>query len=327
MIQVRRIYALAPALLVAMAGCGGETPQPTAPAAAAPMALQTGAPPATPAAPTPPESDVVSAGPTPLDEDDDSTADLKEYHRHHHHGGFAMFIAMSLDSLNVDPDQSAEIVKIQTDMRTKMQPAHDAEKKLLTVLADGIALGKIDVGKVQSATKQVSDAAGGIHDALTDSLNHLHAVLTPPQRAALVDKVEAHFAVWTQATSEDETAERDAHGGHLGALAKDLELSPLQVEKIRATFKASTTAAPVHFNRIQSEEHLRAFGEAFASDKFDAKTLSTGGAANAQIATWGAARTVRFYEAVNPSLTLDQRAKLATSLRRHANYKSTETGT
>jgi len=238
-----------------------------------------------------------------------------------------MFIAMSLDSLNVDPDQSAEIVKIQTDMRTKMQPAHDAEKKLLTVLADGIALGKIDVGKVQSATKQVSDAAGGIHDALTDSLNHLHAVLTPPQRAALVDKVEAHFAVWTQATSEDETAERDAHGGHLGALAKDLELSPLQVEKIRATFKASTTAAPVHFNRIQSEEHLRAFGEAFASDKFDAKTLSTGGAANAQIATWGAARTVRFYEAVNPSLTLDQRAKLATSLRRHANYKSTETGT
>jgi Spy/CpxP family protein refolding chaperone len=208
-----------------------------------------------------------------------------------------------------------------------MQPAHDAEKKLLTVLADGIASGKIDNGKVQSATKQVSDAAAGVHDAVTDSLNHLHAVLTAPQRAALVDKVEAHFAVWTQTNSEDESAERDAHGGHLGALAKDLELSPLQVEKIRADFKASTAAAPVHFDRVQSEEHLRAFGEAFASDSFDAKTLSTGGAANAQIANWGAARIVRFYEAVNPSLTLDQRMKLASSLRRHANYKSTETGT
>jgi Spy/CpxP family protein refolding chaperone len=321
---MRRIYTLAPALLVAMVGCGGETPQPAAPAAAPPMAAQT----ATPPAPTPSESDVVSAaGPTPLDEDDESTADLREYHRHHHHGGFAMFIAMSLDSLGVDPDQSAEIVKIQADMRAKMQPAHDAEKKLLTVLADGIASGKIDVGKVQSATKQVSDAAAGVHDAVTDSLNYLHAVLTPPQRAALVDKVEAHFAVWTQATSEDESAERDAHGGHLGVLAKDLELSPVQVEKIRANFKASTTAAPTHFNRIQSEEHLRAFSEAFASDNFDAKTLSTGGAANAQIATWGATRTARFYEAVNPSLTLDQRAKLASSLRRHANYKSTETGT
>jgi Spy/CpxP family protein refolding chaperone len=327
MIQMRRIYALAPALLVAMAACGGETPQPAAPAAAPPMAVQPSTPPAAPPAPTPSESDVASAGPTPLDEDDESTTDLKEHHRHHHHGGFAMFIAMSLDSLSVDPDQSAEIVKIQTEMRAKMQPAHDAEKKLLTVLADGIASGKIDNGKVQSATKQVSEAAAGVHDAVTDSLNHLHAVLTPPQRAALVDKVEAHFAVWTQANSEDESAERDAHGGHLGALAKDLELSPLQVEKIRANFKASTAAAPVHFNRIQSEEHLRAFGEAFASDNFDAKTLSTGGAANAQIATWGATRTARFYEAVNPSLTLDQRTKLASSLRRHANYKSTETGT
>src|SRR5271165_2777655 len=187
MIHMTRSYTLAPALLVAMVACGGETPQPTAPAAAPPIAVQAAPPPA----PTPSESDVVSAGPTPLDEDDESTADLKESHRHHHHGGFAMFIAMSLDSLNVDPDQSAEIVKIQTDMRAKMQPAHDAEKKLLTVLADGIASGKIDVGKVQSAANQLSGSAAGVHDAVTDSLNHLHAVLTAPQRAALVDKVEA----------------------------------------------------------------------------------------------------------------------------------------
>ena len=326
MIHMRTVYALAPALLLAMAACAGETPQPATPAAAPPVAVTTSAaPPAPPPAPTPSEADVASAGPTPLDEDDDATADLKEHHRHHHHGGFAMFIAMSLDSLNVDPDQSAEIVKIQTDMRAKMQPAHDAEKNLLTALADGIASGKIDKGKVEHATKQMADAAATVHDAVTDSLNHLHAVLTPPQRAALVDKVEAHFAVWTQATSEDESA--DAHGGHLGVLAKDLALTPAQVEKIRTSFKASMAAAPVHFNRIQSEEHLRAFGEAFASDNFDAKTLSTGGAANAQIATWGAARTVRFYEAVNPSLTLDQRAKLASALRRHANYKFTETGT
>ncbi len=128
MIHMRTVYALAPALLLAMAACAGETPQPATPAAAPPVAVTTSAaPPAPPPAPTPSEADVASAGPTPLDEDDDATADLKEHHRHHHHGGFAMFIAMSLDSLNVDPDQSAEIVKIQTDMRDKMQPAHDAE--------------------------------------------------------------------------------------------------------------------------------------------------------------------------------------------------------
>ncbi len=281
----------APAGLLATAvGCGSNTAPAASPAS-----------PASPAAPAAPgaSADVAPAGSTATEEEDESMADLKEHHRHHHHGGFAMFIAMSLDSLGTTPDQDAAIKKIQADMRAKMLPAHDAEKSLLSTLADGVAAGKIDQAKVAAAIAQVSSSAAGVHDAVADSLNQLHAALTPPERVALVDKVEAHIDVWRQANSEDEPAEKDAHGGHLGKLTKELGLSPDQVEKIRASFKSSGASAPAHFDATEAEAHLKAFGAAFESDTFDAKTLTTGGPANAHIATWGATRMVRLYAATS----------------------------
>jgi Spy/CpxP family protein refolding chaperone len=303
MIRNRWIFGLAPVVLAVAAGCGGSTPPAAAPGGSA---------------------DVAPAGTTPAGDDDEAMADLKEHHRHHHHGGFAMFIAMSLDSLGTSPEQDAAIKKAQADLHAKMQPAHDAEKNLLTTLAAGVAAGNIDPGAVNAAVAQVAAAAAGIHDAVADTLNQIHATLTPPQRAALVQKVEAHLHVWRDSNSEDEPAATDAHGGHLGRLAKELALSPDQVEKIRASFKASMGGSPAHFDAQEAEAHLKAFGTAFASDAFDAKTLTTGGAANAHIATFGLTRMTRFYEAVTPVLTADQRTRLADTLRRHANYKRTQ---
>ena len=306
MARMRWMMGLAPAVVALAVGCGGSSAQPNTP---------TGT------------TDVAPAGSVATDDQDDSTADLSEHHRHHHHGGFAMFIAMSLDSLGTTPEQDDAIKKIGADLRTKMQPAHDAEKALLLVLADGVAAGSLDQAKVDAAIAQVTSASAGVHDAVADSLNQLHGVLTPPQRVALVDKVEAHLHVWRRANSDDEPADKDAHGGHLGKLAKDLGLSSDQVEKIRASFKASIGGSKVHFDSAGAEAHLKAFGAAFEADSFDAKTVTTGGPANANIASWGSTRMATLYEAATPVLTADQRTKLADQLRHHANYKRTATET
>jgi Spy/CpxP family protein refolding chaperone len=324
--RTRWMHGLAPAVLVMIAGCGSSTPPPAE--APEPAASQATTPAASASAAASAEADFAAAGPAEADaEDDESSADLKEHHRHHHHGGFAMFIAMSLDSLNTTPEQNAAITKIQAEMHAKMQPAHDAEKGLLSVLADGVGAGKIDRAKVDAAIAKVSSTAAGVHEGVVESLNQLHATLTPEQRTALVDKVEAHFEVWHEANGEDEPAAKDAHGGQLGKLAKELALTPDQVEKIRTSFKTSIGGGKVHFDSSEAEAHLKALGTAFEAETFDAKTLTTGGAANAHIATWGATRMARFYEAANPVLTPDQRKKLAESLHRHANYKRTETET
>jgi Spy/CpxP family protein refolding chaperone len=309
----------------ALVGCAGEnatngpvaTATPATTATAAPATTVTAAPAETPApTPAPP----VEAASSP--EDEASSADLGEHHRHHHHGGVMMFIAMTLDSLGVSPEQQAAVEKIQGDLFAKMEPAHVAEQKVLNVLADGIAAGKINNAKVDVAIGALKVASAGLHKACVESLNQLHAALTPEQRATLVDKVEAHWEVWKTANTQEEKAGDTAHPGHLDLLAKDLNLAPDQVEKIRATFAEKVKNHPLKFDPDQVETYVQEFGTAFKAETFDAKTLQHGPFAHEHLAVWGAKRTAHFYEAVAPLLTPEQRAKLSAQVKEHGGAKS-----
>jgi Spy/CpxP family protein refolding chaperone len=261
----------------------------------------------------------VSTAPSP--EDDESAADLGEHHRHHHHGGVTMFIAMSLDSLGVSPEQEKAIEKIQGDLFAKMEPAHVAEQNVINVLADGIAAGKIDDAKVEAAIEGVKTASAALHDASVASLNQLHEALTPEQRAALVDKVAAHWAVWKESNAQEEKPD-SAHHGQIDWLAKDLNLGPDQVDKIRATFAEKVKNHPLKFDPAQVDAHIQEFGTAFKGATFDAKTLPHAGFAQQHLAVWGTRRMAHFYEAIDPLLTPDQRTKLSATLKAHASAKS-----
>lgn len=233
-----------------------------------------------------------------------------------------MFIAMSLDSLGVSPEQTAKIEAIQGDLFAKMAPAHAAEQKVLNILADGVAAGKIDQAKVKGAIEALKTASSGVHDAAAKSLNDLHAALTPEQRAALVDKVEAHWEVWKNANNQDAAPGDEAHPAHLDRVAKDLDLTPDQVAKVRATFVESVKKHPLQLDAAQVEAHIQEFGTAFKSDKFDAKALKHGPFASQHMAVWGAWRMAHLYEALGPVLTPDQRAKLSAEMKEHAAAKS-----
>ncbi len=281
----------------ALIACGGESATNAPPATAATVA-------AAPASP----------------EDEEHAADLGEHHRHHHHGGVTMFIAMSLDSLGVSAEQSAAIEKIQGELFAKMEPAHVAEQNLLNVLGDGIAAGKIDDAKVDTAIEGIKTASSGVHEATIESLNQLHAALTPEQRATLVDKVEAHWEVWKKANPQEEKA-GDATG-HLDRLGKDLSLAPDQLDKIRATFAEKVKNHPLKFDPAQVEAHIQEFGTAFKGATFDAKTLQRGPFVHQHLAAWGARRMAHFYETLDPLLTPEQRTKLSSEIKEHASAKS-----
>jgi Spy/CpxP family protein refolding chaperone len=249
---------------------------------------------------------------------DDVAEGLLEHHRNHHHGGVTLFIAMSLDTLGVSPEQEVAVEKIRRELHAKMEPARAAEQSVVATLADGLAAGSIDAAKVDAAVAQATAAAATSHDASADALNELHAVLTPPQRAALADKVDAHWAVWQKANAE-ETGTVAPEGGHLATLAMDLGLTTEQVDKIRANLAEGMKPVP----RLDAQEiatHLRAFGDAFRGETFDARTLTTAGGAEAHMVGWGTAHMAHFVEAVSPVLTPEQRAEYAQSLREHANH-------
>jgi Spy/CpxP family protein refolding chaperone len=249
---------------------------------------------------------------------DDATMGLMEHHRYHHHGGVTLFIAMSLDTLGVSPEQRAAVEKIRADLQARMGPAREREQSLVAILADGLAAGSMDTAKVDAGVALVTAAAAGVHDASVDSLNELHNVLTPPQRAALVDKVESHWAVWQDANAE-ETGAAKAAGGRLAALTTDLGLTVDQVNKIRAGLGAGPTSVP-RLDPQKIAADLQSFGDAFRGEKFDAKALTTASGADASMVGWGAARLAYFVEILSPVLTADQRANFAERLREHATH-------
>jgi Spy/CpxP family protein refolding chaperone len=99
----------------------------------------------------------------------------------------------------------------------------------------------------------------------------------------------------------------------------DLGLTTEQVDKIRANLAEGMKPVP----RLDAQEiatHLRAFGDAFRGETFDARTLTTAGGAEAHMVGWGTAHMAHFVEAVSPVLTPEQRAEYAQSLREHANH-------
>ncbi|HSY21429.1 MAG TPA: hypothetical protein VK841_04905 [Polyangiaceae bacterium] len=309
-----------------MIGCGASssstpppaTPEPAASAAPAtpqPAVAATQAPLPT-AAPTPAPA---AEAPAPDPQEDEETAsEIVEHHRHHHRGGIVAFIAMSLDTIGANDDQRAAIEKIQTALRVKLEPARVADQKLATVLADGIAAGSIDKAKVDAAIAKLAETSKGVHAAIADSLNELHGVLDDAERAALVDKVEAHWQVWKDANEEGAKAGEPREHGRIEALARALALTPDQVDKVRDAIRKAPAAHKFDEDKVAA--HLAAFGTAFEAANFDAKKLSGGDAINANLTSWGATSMAHFYEAILPVLTPDQRTKLAERVREHGNH-------
>jgi Spy/CpxP family protein refolding chaperone len=266
------------------------------------------------AAANPPPASVAGAS---AEEEEDATAGLVEHHRYHHHGGVTLLIAMSLDTLGLSPEQKPVVEKLRGDLHARMEPGRAAEQNLVGTLADGLAAGMLDPVKVDAAVAQLTSAAAMVHDASTEALNQLHGVLTPPQRAALVDKLEAHWSVWQRANTDEID--------HLTELTAELDLTPDQVDKIRASQAEAMKALP-RFDSQEVTAHIRAFGDAFRAQTFDAKTLTTGGAATAHMVGWGAAHLAHFIESVSPVLSPEQRGKLAQMLRQHANHNPSANG-
>ena len=226
-----------------------------------------------------------------------------------------MFVAMSLDTLGLSPEQRATFTTIQKQLYAKMNAAREAENAVVGVLVDGISSGAIDRAKVDAAIERLRQDAGMVHEAATSTLNELHQALSAEQRATLADKVEAHWTVWRQANPSDET---NRPRGQLAAVADELALSPDQIDAVRRRFGELMRQAPtLDVDRVTT--NLHAFEAAFASTTFDAHSMLEA-AIGSDLAGFGATRLARFCEAVAPVLTPEQRTKLATMLRDHQTH-------
>jgi Spy/CpxP family protein refolding chaperone len=236
--------------------------------------------------------------------------DLLQHHRHHHHGGVLMLITISLDTLGLSPEEQARIEEIRSDLVAKMGPARSDELQLVELLANGLEESSLDPTKVNGAIAQMATSSEAVHASAIGDLNQLHAVLTPPQRGTLVDKLEGHWQLWKRAN----TGERRP----TVAIGQEIGLTPDQIGRVQNQLDAQTPPPSEHENEIQ--DYLRDFSHAFRADTFDAGTLKAASGANRHLAEWGATRLARFCEVVNPMLTGEQRQKLVALLREHLDH-------
>jgi Spy/CpxP family protein refolding chaperone len=249
-------------------------------------------------------------------DDDDLTSDLNDHHRHHQ-GGVTMFVALSLDTLGLAPERQAVVSKIQADIFAAMEPARAGGEKVLIALADGIAAGGIDRAGVDAAIADLEVASARVHATTVDAMNRLHAALTPVERGALVDRIRAQWA--HSKLADDGPAESARRTGHLADLAREIGLSPDQVDRITVILHATMHGADTT-ESLEVYAYLTQLG-AFRGDTFDAASLPGGAVANGHDAALGATRMARFYETVAPTLTPDQRPKLVFLLREHAGHR------
>ncbi len=246
--------------------------------------------------------------------EDQAGLEVMEHHRHHHLGGITQFIALSLDTLGEEDAKRPQVEQLQRELYECMAPAREIKTTLLRAMADDIAAGTVDTTKVEARVVQL-EAAVAAQKCRGEAMSRLHEILSPVERAALVDKVDAHWAVWRNVNDQEEGGgQRQVR--RLSALVEELGLTTDQVDKISAALKASFASNSGKFERDKAAAQVRGFTDSFAKESFDAKAVT--GEINPYLATFGSRRMALFYASVTPTLTQEQRVKLAAYVREHA---------
>jgi len=242
----------------------------------------------------------------------DTSADVDS--RHRNHGGVVRLIGVSLRELPLTPEQRRKLEALREDVIAKMQPIRDLGTELASVLAGGVASGTVDRAKAEAIAAKLHDATLAQREGRADALNRLHATLTPEQREALVDKMQALWARWREEW-EGASTFVEPPPDNMDILQGKLGLTPEQMARIHARFAAAMQGVVAESFAEDAAARAQAFGAAFRADAFDAESSEP---APPHVGTFGAIRMTRFFEAFAPELTPAERVTLAQMIRDHA---------
>ena len=219
----------------------------------------------------------------------------KGEHRKGHRAGL-LGAALKLDSIT--PEQRSSIEQLIAQRRTASTPVRQADAQLLTLLAQQVEQAQVDPQGLTPSLATEQSAAEAENTVDRDTLNRLHALLSPAQRGQLVDQMEGMHAKG-----------HEEHGDkNRGRFGWGLQLTPEQRAQIRANLTAS---APASGTPRTSRSALL---EAFRGDSFDASAFL--GVRNP------GARIERLAQAMVPVLSPSQRATWASHLRTRAQRES-----
>jgi Spy/CpxP family protein refolding chaperone len=238
---------------------------------------------------------------------DQAQAGQHEHHRGHREG--LIGAALKLDSLT--PQQRSQIEALAQQRKTASMPVRQADAQVLTMLAKQVERASIDPQGLASSLNNEQSATTQQGVVERDTLNQLHAILTPAQRNQLVDSIEATRTQAMQDHKDGGRGDGEAHRG--GGERAKLGLTADQKAQIRANMKAEWQASRANGATPERAAHKQAL-ESFRGDSFDASSL-------VRVENRGE-RAEKLAQAMVPVLTPAQRATLASQLRARAAHES-----
>jgi Spy/CpxP family protein refolding chaperone len=209
-------------------------------------------------------------------------------------------------------DQEVKLKSIEDDLHAASAPRRAAQKELAEIFATGLEKGALDEAAANAKIDQIAQLADAEKAKTGDSLDALHAMLTPAQRAEVVELTKA---AWKEHKEGFKHHEGGGFGMHMKQLAEDLKLTDDQKQAFKDEFEKMPHPDKSQFEGMKAK--MKAVGDAFASDTFDAKALGVGDK-GATMAKNFATRMERMVEASIKILDANQRTLLAAKIRERA---------
>ena len=225
--------------------------------------------------------------------------------------GHRMF--REIESLDLREPQREVISEIEQNLAADLAPHRETIRQVAETLASAIEEGRVDAEASAAQRAALTAAAAEARVSFAGAMNEVHDALDVDQRALLVKKLrEKH----ERGHAPKDEAQRQAG---LAKLATELALTDEQKQSIHDGIRdAVESAFPDRKERREAwEAKMKALGEAFISDDFDAEDFDLGGGAEEAIATFTQAAE-RAVEIGNSVLGASQRAAVAELIRARA---------
>jgi Spy/CpxP family protein refolding chaperone len=227
-----------------------------------------------------------------------------------HRPGYQMF--RRIEALDLRPAQRAALAEVEQNLAAELAPHRATMKSLANAMADSIESGTIDEEQSARQKEALLGVLADARAATTTAMNDVHDALDPDQRVALVAQLRAEHEA-------RKAGKIDHDHSPIARLAVQLGLSEDQKQALHeAVQKGADELVPSRRERREAHEaKMRALGDAFVSDAFDAADFDLASGAEDAIALFTEAST-RAVEVSNRVLSSGQRRMLAEMLRARA---------
>jgi len=219
-----------------------------------------------------------------------------------------------IEGLDLSDAQREAIAEVEQNLAADLAPHRETMRQVAETLAKGVESGKLDRAEAEAQKAALTAAVADVHDSIAGALDDVHDTLDQGQRADLVARLRARHEAHGKV--QDEAHRQQA----MARFATELGLSDDQKQAIHEAVRdASEKVFPDRKERREAwEAKMKALGDAFVRDDFNAEDFELMSGADEAIASFTQVAE-RAIDASGRILGPTQRLALAALIRDRAN--------